>query len=50
MLHRDTSVAIKQDTNQALNATQGNKHSFQTSFNQTLNATQEHKHSLQTRF
>ena len=30
--HKDTRVAIKQATNQALNATQGHKHSLQTRF------------------
>ena len=32
MPHSDTSVAIKQAFNQALNATQGHKCSYQTSF------------------
>ena len=32
MSHRDTSVAIKQAINQALNATQGHKQSCQTSY------------------
>ena len=32
MLHRDTSVAIKQAITQALNTTQGHKRSYQTSY------------------
>ena len=32
MPHRDTSVAIKQDITQALNATQGHKRSYQTRY------------------
>ena len=32
MPHRDTSVAIKQAITQALNATQGHKRSYQTSY------------------
>ena len=45
MPHKDTSIAIKQAITQALNATQGHKHSYQQAITLALNATQGHKRS-----
>ena len=48
MSHRDTSVAIKEVINGALNVRQGNKRSYQTNFNWALNVTQGYKCSNQS--
>ena len=47
---RDKSVAIKQAINHALNATQGQKRSYQQAINHALKATREHKPSYQTSY
>ena len=39
MSPKDTSVAIKQAINRALNATQGHKHSIKQAINQAINHT-----------
>ena len=50
MPHRDTSVAIKQDITQALNATRDTSVAIKQAITQALNAIQGHKHSYQTSY
>ena len=50
MLRKDTSVAIKQAINRALNATQGTNVAIKQAIYRALNVTQGHKPSYQTTY